>query len=518
MVKNTNSSSAGKKAGAPDANRNMIAIAAVVLAVVLLIVVGMPYLNNGQPKTNEPSPQAPQQLEAQALLLASFDKMANLGDYELAHISNQSSAKANYSFAYKNSLIQKGNESWVQIEAQNMRMFGFFGNANASNIVCFAYRNATKCTPVGINGNVTQLATKLTDLIPNKQAYLSQKAQTQKMISTGAMKFAGMTDGGKIGNFEVQKITYNVDYTNLTVQQLLTIGISPSDEELKALANQEFNYWIDRTTGFQIRSLYTYDVNGVPWSSDGEYAVISTAPSKMPDRPTDLAGAETFLMFYRGAVDDYTAMGECDAKNGSEKDGCFKALAVNTDDGPLCERIADNREKENCVAIVAQNTNNKALCEKLPTLSDVCYIGVVGKTGDKETCKNLKNQSLISTCVQAAEEGMRTLEAEQAALQNKMASRNCLKDSDCATVGKYGQFCMPVNATKVVGGEWEPVFDCFKNVTCGCSEGFCGFAKNDTYYKCVADVDEEYIKNFINSMVENKTKTNETSPTTNIGS
>jgi hypothetical protein len=226
----------------------------------------------------------------------------------------------------------------------------------------------------------------------------------------------------------------------------------------------------------------------------------------LPQVPTGLTSATSFIQFYGLAQTDYSGLLNCAAQNSTaERDTCYKTLAANQDDVSLCARISDSLDQERCVLIIAQETGNPALCANLPTLSDECYISVVSVTGDGDICKTLKNQSLAGACANATAMGQQTVDQERQAEAQFNSLKNCAVDSDCRAAGSANQFCIPKNYTGAIPNESSAFDACFENLSCGCDAGFCGFNKTDAYYGCVDTVENQQLQAWIDSMAANTT-------------
>ena len=106
--------------------------------------------------------------------------------------------------------------------------------------------------------------------------------------------------------------------------------------------------------------------------------------------------------------------------------------------------------------------------------------------------------------------------AENAAAAAKLyASRNCANDTDCMVFGNQNQYCAPKGTTTQFANGTSLFYACLKGVPCGCQEGFCGFAKNDTYYNCTNAVEDQQLEEYIKSLIPNNQTTNITK--TNLG-
>jgi len=63
------------------------------------------------------------------------------------------------------------------------------------------------------------------------------------------------------------------------------------------------------------------------------------------------------------------------------------------------------------------------------------------------------------------------------------------------------------NTTKEFANEASPLNACFKDLPCACNEGYCGFRKNNTFYKCISEVEGLELEKYINSLVNQSNST-----------
>lgn len=476
----------------------LIAVAAAI------IVLAAAYVHFGQAATplpgEKPGSSASQIDSASAkLLLASFDKGAALGGYRFDYTTNENGASSQYELA------MDGNSSWVKETADFGSREGFFGKDNESDVLCLSYGGSRLCAVAGNDSDLQGVASDLKTMLPNKEVFLKQKERLRKHIASGAIVFSGEPVAEKVGAFGTKKVSYTLNYRNLTVQQLIAIGVSPNDPTLTSITDQEVAYWIDDESGLVVKSSATWRENLIPNTYRTEYASVETGNVEVPSPAGGVIEAGAFLKFYANAVQDYQAKLVCMASPQPERDSCFKSVAAERNDWEICKKISSEQEYESCTIIVAYNTNNHVLCEKLSLLGDDCYISVASKTGNFELCKNLKNTSLSSSCADAAAAGKKAVEAQDAIDRKRFEASNCKVDSDCRIAGNAGQYCVPSNNTGPFANESSAAFACLRGVPCGCMDGFCGFAKDDPYYACVSRVENKAIEEYINALTSNST-------------
>lgn len=463
-----------------------------VIVAAALVLLAVQLSSKAPEKKAEAAAPAQMDTPAAKLLLSSFDRGAALKQYALRYSASQNGENSSYEIA------SNGSAAWVRESGSFGNREAFFTGNNTTNVVCLKYNDERHCAQVGTDAKATAIAANLRTLLPDTKTYLSQKSQVEKLILAGAIRFDGDIAGEKVGGFDTQKVSYTLDYHNLTVQTLISLGISPNDPTIYTITNWRVIYWIDRQSGMMVASRATYKENGVPSVFETRYSQLSLANVGVPPAETALVDVAGFVKFYQGAEKDYGEVLSCLSLGGGEHDACLKALAGRRMDWSLCKQISSRLEFESCTVMVAQGTNNYNLCTALDTLPDDCYIAVAGETGNADLCRNLKNTSLGGNCTLAAVAGKKKVDAILAEDQRRSEAQNCKADSNCSIFGNAKQYCAPKWAdTGKFANESSPSFACLEGIPCGCAGGFCGFRKNDTYYACVAKVEDDLLKQFI---------------------
>ena len=482
-----------------------IALAAVVI-IAVLAAVGYygGFFSPASPPSNGTVAQPLAAPEAK-LLLASFDKGAALDSYTINYTETDSGVKSSYF------IVKNGSDSFVSVQGMFGRMYGYFGKDNQTDVSCLAYGGSEKCAVAGNNSDMADIGASLKILRPNPTAYLSQGEDTRKHIATGAIKITPGMQSEKIGPFDTQKISYTLDYSNLTVQQMVSLGLSPTDQSRLALTDQKVSFWIDTATGLIVKSHASYNNQGVAVAYDREYSELSTLPGAVPPKPMSVVVPAAFVEFYKQSTADYSSRAACFAQTGASKDACLKSIAANSGDWETCKLINSTSEYESCSLIVAQETNNYVICANLTKIADDCYIAVASETGNFDLCKLVKNASLSTACIDAATAGKKKAEANAAQMEAAYTGRNCAEDAGCKAAGNAHQYCVPANSTTVFANDTSPLYSCLAGAPCGCNGGYCGFAKNETYYACVTAIEDEALKEYIGSLIpDNSTIVNVT--------
>ena len=481
---------AKQSANAGKSNANMIITIA---AVIVVLAAAYFYLSmaNGTPKNGVPPVQVNQtDTQAAKLLLASFDNEGALKDYSVAYSDTDSGGTLNYQ------IEKNASNSWVEVEGGFGSMQGFFGANNTTDIVCLDYANTTRCTMAGKDAHAQNVANTLRVYLFDSKTDSTLKAQTIQLIQAGVITFSPVVADGQVGQFETKKISYTLDYSHLTLQQMASLGIA-NDQSLASISNWTVSLWIDKATGMNVKSQASYSDGGALMLHNREYSRLALGTPALPAAPGALVSVGAFSEFYQISQADYSAVLSCEPLAGSDRDGCYKSVATDRNSYSLCQKISDQKEFESCALIVASATNQSAYCQNLTMLADDCYISVAGNTGDYSLCQNLMNASLVPVCSQAAAQGKQIAEAAAAAAQARENAKNCVADTDCKMAGNEKQYCVPASSNITYPYDNAPENMCLNGIPCGCQSGFCGFAKNETYYACLSNVEDALLQQFI---------------------
>ena len=477
----------------------------IAIVAVALFAIGANYFagqGNGGTLANQTTAADPLDTDAGRILLKSYDAGAALSNYRLNYSMDDNGASTRYVLA------SSGNQSFASVYGTFGVMSGYFLGGNGSDdIICLTYGATERCARVSSNEAAQSILDNLKILRPDRNSYLNQKADIKKLVNAGAVKLSPLVEDAKIGQFETSKIKYAVDYRGLTVEKLGAAGISPNDESIYSVT--EVTYWMEKKTGLMVKSHAAIDNKGAKSYFDVDYSDILLDNAKIPPTPGQIYDVTDFLKFYKLSADDYTGKERCAAMQGTERDSCYRSLAMDKKDIELCKKIAVSLEYERCALYVAQGTGNPAFCGNLTKFGDDCYISIVSQNGNAELCKKLKNESLTRACADAVAAGKKLQDAVDAAAEQRALGRNCAESSGCRVDGAYKQYCIPKNATLApTADETQSILHgCYSNLTCGCYDNYCRYNKTDAYYGCVSAIEEDMLREFIGKLADSANQT-----------
>jgi len=480
----------------PSVDTKLVALG----AIVILLLAGAFFIwQGGRPPGAEVEPPHGVDSLPAKLLLSAYDAGAKLEKYDLRYMTNDSGS------VIWHDIRSDGVVAQVVLAGDFGSLQGDFGTDTDEDQVCLEYGGELRCSRIEDGSRAEGVATMLRGYLPNKKTYGEQKALLRNLIEAGAITFGGSPVEERYGAFSTWRVSYSLSYKDLTVGQLNKMGMSPNDPEILGSTDQRVAVWVDRETGLIVGSRSTYKEYLVPREFENRYEKAAVGSVRFAPKPGQIIASESFDAFYQQSMTDYGNRQICyDQPAKSEQDLCFKSYGAEKKSWEVCKLIENKDVYEQCTLIVAQGTNNRALCEKLDGLADDCYIAIAGKVGDFELCKLLKNQSLSGKCTEAAAVGLRAAEEENLRWQKVLENRNCEVDADCKTAAR--RYCVPKNNTATYPLDPnDPFAACFENASCGCIDGYCGFAKNATYYRCVGEVEDGMLEKWIAGLGKNST-------------
>ena len=90
--------------------------------------------------------------------------------------------------------------------------------------------------------------------------------------------------------------------------------------------------------------------------------------------------------------------------NNDRKTLCYASV---TNDASFCVEISESSEREGCYRQIALTTNDINLCEEITTDNiNYCYFNVARKTKDINHCEKITDSSLRDRCLKEIEGGV----------------------------------------------------------------------------------------------------------------
>ncbi|MEM4633575.1 MAG: hypothetical protein QW275_00285 [Candidatus Anstonellaceae archaeon] len=445
--------------------------------------------------------QAPNQAassgsQAAELLLSAYEKGEQISTYQFEYSQGSEGEMSNYLLA------NDGEKSFVRVEGSFGAIEGYFFQGTPQ-VICLTYEEKKQCGEVGNHTGLNELASNLKAIFPSKSAYQQQRKLFENLIKFGAIRFEGEVVSDYVGTLSAKKISYFLNYRNLTVQQLALLGITPSSLE-GLQKEQRVSFWIDDESGLIARTLADYEENGKIKSYETIYRKIDLSAPEDISIPNSTISPSRFYQFYVQSKEDFLAKERCRLAEEKEQPVCYRNLAYQKKDANVCRMISDLQEQEVCKLIIAQQTIDGNICGTMQIYADDCYINVAGQSGKAEICEKIANKSRFEECINASVIGHRKLEEQRLREEQAKLPQNCLVDEDCKVYGGSGQFCAPKNTTEVFGNETTEFGVCYAAIPCGCVEGYCKFKKDEEFYSCVDEIEERLMKEYLLELIEKK--------------
>ena len=220
-----------------------------------------------------------------------------------------------------------------------------------------------------------------------------------KLYKMGVMKF------GDVGactwkNNTYYKLTFTIQYKDLTLQQLKELGINP--ETLPDEVNA--TYCVDKD-GFRLSKSITQIWAGVPkirW-----FMTVDNYTTKVPEGVFDPEYANNiskikFKVLFNRGLEVYTKYSRAmiQYEDVAKRDGALRTLAFDYRNPMFCNLLSDSGEKDVCFVSSAADIGSPKVCEIAPdSAKDGCYLEVAHKQMNETYCSYILNDSKRSVCI-----------------------------------------------------------------------------------------------------------------------
>ena len=117
----------------------------------------------------------------------------------------------------------------------------------------------------------------------------------------------------------------------------------------------------------------------------------------------------------------------CDkAKNLEPREACYASVGVIRLDSQICGKVTNLSVSGQCYGGIAANTRNLSFCEKLDgLLGSYCYSTVAGMQRNPDICDNIKNKTLKSECQKEVYLNMRCYSDSDCPINSECVNRYC---------------------------------------------------------------------------------------------
>ncbi len=469
--------------------KNFLYAAASILAVVL-VALGILYMggmfggtHGGQGEENHTAELASEELFFEAILHPSaYD------EYEYAYDEASSSGYSNSVF-----MSSKPGSSYVRKEDAIFSREIFL--ASGSQTLCLGNVNRELCSVIPTNSTFNPYAYTLFSLLFTPESIQANYHMNKKFIEFGALKMSPeMVEKEYLGK-KCSEISYTVDYSKMTVEQMMSLGIDASSAEVLVSKQYNFTVCVDPQTKELIHKKMIYSNLGEPMYTEYFITTAKWGTSSVPAAPTELVGESDLQMFLSAAKISQQKFLECLLGNNS--DSCLRAEAISSSNHKICPYINGTDMRDSCYVNIGLGKKDPSFCKQIsPGFEDDCYLEFAWRFMNLSYCGMMENSTKKEECLSVVGEEISDWEGGGAAPSNEtgvapepetpVSPGECESASDCVRAGCSSQLCVPLaSAGMVTTCEYKSEYDCLPLSSCGCVEGKCGWAQTPDYLNCL---------------------------------
>ena len=439
--------------------------------------------------------------EAEELFFAAMDKPLQYDEYIFAYTETASNGYADSVF-----ISSSGTESYVKKEDAIFTRELFIGKNKT--VLCLENVNRVLCTEVEQNSSFNPYVYTLSSLLYDSDKIRKNKENNELLIEYGAIVFHSRMPTKTYGERECIELSYTLDYSKLTVEQMRIIGMSPQTPEVLLSKEYNFTLCIDPENHDVVHKSLSYLNFGSPEST--ESITTQAEWGEVYEEfvfPTDISEDVDMNEFYQALKMSQTNYANCLLDENF--DSCISSEALLSKNERLCELVTSVDKRDQCYLMVALDKGSPLICEYIsPEVQDDCYIEFAWKYKDTIYCGKITNITKQDEClnivtepeegdeiIEEMEDGLPINETLEEELEEGPAQEpenpsafECTVNSDCVAAGCSSQLCVPISLSDVVTTcEYLEEYDCLPLSHCGCYEGKCGWDQNQEYLNCLGE-------------------------------
>lgn len=429
---------------------------------------------------------------AEALFFGAVEKPLSHETYSYGYTETASGG-------YNNSVFMTSSENSSYIRKEDALFTRELFVGENLTVLCLENVNERVCAQVTQNSSFYPYAYSLATLFFDHGRIEQNVENNMMFIEYGAVVFGEDIVETAYSGRECSEVSYTLDYSKLTVEQMRSIGMDPKSPEV--LISKQFNYTIciDPDTLDVVHKNLSYLNLGTPEYTESLTTFTGWDSPSDVEFPQELSGEEEMEGFFSVLSRTQENYRACLASDNF--DSCIREEAMLSRNEKLCTLIMDLSKRDICMVNVALEKGNSSLCSQVQDEGiDGCYLEFAWKFNDSAYCASIRNETALSDCEAlfsyeeqnsssaGGEEPARTGYSQNAAW-GEGGEPECTYDSDCAPAGSSSHLCLPASLSDVATtSEYLPEYGCLNLTSCICSEGACSWEQNQDYLNCLEEM------------------------------
>ncbi|MFA6530875.1 MAG: hypothetical protein WCT31_04040, partial [Candidatus Micrarchaeia archaeon] len=266
-------------------------------------------------------------------------------------------------YKMRTALVQSNGRQMAILETPiAMKKFYYLEN---DTIMCITFEGREACASLNNQTDVTKYSKWLKQQFFTASGIDTQKQMAELLIKKNAITFLTASKS-EVNGKECERITFSVDYGNLTLEDLVLFGITSSSPHK---INGELCY--DTEANEIYEKSYTYKYLGKEAAT--KFTLISADWNY--SKPIEANGNLTM-----GAIDIYF--------DASSKENELLS----------CLSITDSEEKDRCVFSMALGNGYSTICEYAGTKAGICILNFAAARKDPTMCAQIADSATKDDC------------------------------------------------------------------------------------------------------------------------
>lgn len=412
----------------------------------------------------------------------------NYSEYEYAYDEVSSSGYINSVY-----MTAKPGSSYVMKEDVVFRREVF--TDSGAQTLCLGNVNRELCSTVPVNSTFNPYASTLKSLLFTEDNIQANYHMNKKFMEFGALVMGNSTEEKEYSGKKCTEVSYTVDYSKMTVEQMMSLGIDASSAEVLVSKQYNFTVCIDPQTKEMIHKKMIYLNLGEPMYTEYFITTANWGKSNIPAAPTELIDERSLQTFFDAARTSQQKFLEC--MLGNNTDSCLRTEAISTNNEEICAYIKGTDMRDSCYVNIGITKKDAEFCKQItPAFQDDCYLEFAWRFLNTSYCEMMADSGKREECTALVSEEIAEWEDEETAPGNETGvspepetpspSGECTVNSDCVRAGCSSQLCVPsANADIITTCEYKEEYACLSLSSCGCNAGKCGWAETPDYLNCL---------------------------------
>ncbi len=241
----------------------------------------------------------------------------------------------------------------------------------------------------------------------------TERETNEKMYKHGILNFETTTTQTQIASRKCNMIEYQLDYSNLSDETLLELGLNRTDPVVSVFKDFVVKECFDSETGVSLLTQLKYrTVFGEEQMQEYklEYDIFETQTDQEFDIPDSNATLEQIEQIGLQMEELKTRIDKCIDEEQKTMEDCLSLDAINNEQIRTCSFIEDKEKRESCAMKLVFVLNRADLCEKTGEQKDDCYLNYAYMNKDISYCTVIVDAQKREQCKNAMESLNQTTE------------------------------------------------------------------------------------------------------------